>query len=143
MLVLDANILIRAVLGVRALAAITEYAGRVRFLAPTAAFDEARAHLPKISLRRPIGSEDLVAVLDTLKAFIEVIEESAYTPRAGDARQRIAKRDPDDWHVLALALTFGCAVWTEDTDFFGVGVATWTTDRIELALGLLSAEPTA
>ena len=22
--------------------------------------------------------------------------------------------------------------WTEDTDFFGAGVATWTTDRIEV-----------
>ena len=84
----------------------------------------------------------MVAVLDTLKAFIEVIEEGIYTRRAGDARQRIAKRDPDDWHVLALALTFGCAIWTEDTDLFGVGVATWTTDRIELALGLLTYDPT-
>ncbi|MBK6595685.1 MAG: nucleotide-binding protein, partial [Burkholderiales bacterium] len=23
-------------------------------------------------------------------------------------------------------------VWTEDADFFGTGVATWTTDRIAL-----------
>jgi len=25
-----------------------------------------------------------------------------------------------------------CPVWTEDADFFGTGVATWTTDRIAL-----------
>jgi PIN domain len=25
-------------------------------------------------------------------------------------------------------------VWTEDQDFFGTGLATWTTDRVELYL---------
>jgi hypothetical protein len=25
-------------------------------------------------------------------------------------------------------------VWTEDADFFGTGIATWTTDRVELYL---------
>jgi len=25
-------------------------------------------------------------------------------------------------------------VWTEDADFFGTGVATWTSDRVELYL---------
>lgn len=28
--------------------------------------------------------------------------------------------------------------WTEDTDFFGCGVATWTTDRVELYLADVS-----
>jgi len=28
----------------------------------------------------------------------------------------------------------GCPVWTEDADFFGAGVATWTTDRVALYL---------
>ena len=43
-------------------------------------------------------------------------------------------RDVDDWPVLACAMTIGCPVWTEDADFFGAGVATWTTDRITLYL---------
>jgi hypothetical protein len=43
-----------------------------------------------------------------------------------------AMRDADDWPVLACAMPLGCPVWTEDADFFGTGVATWTTDRIEL-----------
>jgi len=50
------------------------------------------------------------------------------------ALQRIAMRDADDWPVLACAMTIGCPVWTEDADFFGTGVATWTTDRVELYL---------
>ncbi|MCC6367466.1 MAG: nucleotide-binding protein, partial [Bryobacterales bacterium] len=42
--------------------------------------------------------------------------------------------DEDDWPVLAAALALCCPIWTEDTDFFGCGVATWTTDRVELYL---------
>ena len=32
------------------------------------------------------------------------------------------------------ALSLGCAIWTEDTDFFGTGVAVWTSSRIEIFL---------
>jgi hypothetical protein len=31
-------------------------------------------------------------------------------------------------------LELKCPLWTEDADFFGAGVATWTTDHIELLL---------
>jgi len=48
------------------------------------------------------------------------------------ARLRLARRDEDDWPILAAALALGCPMWTEDADFFRCGVATWTTDRVEL-----------
>ena len=41
---------------------------------------------------------------------------------------------PDDWPVAAVALLLGLPIWTEDQDFFGSGIATWTTDRVELFL---------
>ena len=40
-------------------------------------------------------------------------------------------RDKDDWPALALALPLECAIWTEDQDFFGIGIATWTTNTVE------------
>ena len=48
MLVLDANILIRAVLGSRVLALLRKYADQVEFLAPDTAFQEAREHLGEL-----------------------------------------------------------------------------------------------
>lgn len=51
-----------------------------------------------------------------------------------EARQRLRGRDEDDWPVLAAALSLSCAIWTEDTDFFGTGVAVWTSDRVEIYL---------
>ncbi|MEJ8820440.1 PIN domain-containing protein [Variovorax humicola] len=31
-------------------------------------------------------------------------------------------------------MVIGRPVWTEDADFFGTGIATWTTDRVALYL---------
>jgi len=48
------------------------------------------------------------------------------------ALARIGQRDQHDWQVLACALLLNCPIWTEDRDFFGTGVATWTTALVEL-----------
>jgi len=73
-------------------------------------------------------------MLDRLRDFVESVDESLYSRYEILAQKRISRRDPDDWHVVAAALTFQCPIWTEDRDFFGSGIATWTTDRVELFL---------
>ena len=70
--------------------------------------------------------------------MVQAVEAETYQSFEYVVRQRIAQRDEDDWPVLAAALALGCAIWTEDTDFFGCGVATWTTDRVELYLAKAS-----
>lgn len=131
---LDANILIRAVLGSRVLGLIHQYAGQVEFLAPDVAFHEAREHLPGILAQRKIPAAPAMDTLDLLSRLVQAVEVETYASFEGVARQRIQQRDEDDWPVLAAALALGCPIWTEDTDFFGCGVATWTTDRVELFL---------
>ena len=73
-----------------------------------------------------------MTVLDTLESVVQSLEFDLYAGLQQQALQRIAMRDADDWPVLACAMTIGCPVWTEDADFFGTGVATWTSDRVEL-----------
>jgi predicted nucleic acid-binding protein len=131
MLVLDANILIRAVLGSRVLSLLRKYAGQIEFLAPDTAFQEAREHLPSILERRGIPIDPAIASLNSLSDLVQTIEFETYSSFEEVARERIASRDEDDWPILAAALALGCPIWTEDTDFFGCGVATWTTDRVE------------
>jgi predicted nucleic acid-binding protein len=131
--VLDANILIRAVLGRRA-REILETVTRVRFFAPDTAFAEAREHLPEILKKRGINPEAAVAVLNEMLVLIGCIDVEIYGPFETTARERLARRDEEDWPVLATALALECPIWTEDADFFGAGVATWTTDRIEWLL---------
>jgi hypothetical protein len=51
-IVLDANILVRAVLGSRVPDLLAAHAARATFLAPDAAFDDAREHLPAVLGKR-------------------------------------------------------------------------------------------
>jgi predicted nucleic acid-binding protein len=134
MLVLDANILIRAVLGRRVRNIITTYANTIEFFAPDVTFAEASEHLPKVLTKRGIQVEPAMALLESLGKVVQAVGVDTYSVSEIDARRRLVGRDPDDWPVLATALVLNCPIWTEDTDFFGAGVATWTSDRVELFL---------
>ena len=141
MLVLDANILIRAVLGRRVRELLERHAVRgVRFLAPEAAFEEVSNYLPMLLEKRGIPRDDVPASLSELRAIVEAVEADFYRSFERQARQRLRGRDEADWPILATALGLGCGLWTEDQDFFGTGVAVWTTNRIEI---LLEQESTA
>lgn len=135
-IVLDANILIRAVLGERVRRLIVEHSDTVSFYAPDAAFAEAREHLPVILEKRGGDAEASLAVLDFLETLVLPLDTELYQGFEAQALARIGERDPADWPALACALSLGCPVWTEDADFFGTGVATWTTSRIHIFLDL-------
>jgi predicted nucleic acid-binding protein len=134
-LVLDANILVRAVLGTRVRGLIERYAGPVDLLIPEAAIAEVQEHLPTILAKRRLPLEPAVEVLDRLRAFIQELPELFYVAQKESARARLSGVDAEDWPVLACALALECSVWTEDRDFFGTGVATWTSGRVEIFLG--------
>ena len=133
-LIVDANILVRAVLGTRVREVIDTYCEEVSFFVPAAAFAEAEEHLPRLAAKRGADSEKILALLHALKDLVEVIEGDIYGEFQAEARERLGERDPEDWPVLASALALRCPIWTEDTDFFGCGVATWTSDRVRVFL---------
>jgi len=132
MLVLDANVLIRAVLGRRVPTLLAEYSSTVEFFAPDVAFAEAREHLPNILTKRGVPVPPALALLASLAEVVQEVDFETYSVLEVTARQRLRGRDLEDWPVLATALLMRCPIWTEDTDFFGTGVATWTTDRVEM-----------
>lgn len=135
MIILDANILIRAVLGKHVRLLLETYAVRgVRFYAPEVAYADAERYLPALLRKRERPDADLSAALAYLKSLIEPIGQDGYGFFEAEARQRLRGRDEEDWPVLAAALSLSCGIWTEDTDFFGTGVAVWTSDRVEIFL---------
>jgi len=69
-----------------------------------------------------------------LRFLVEPVDRETYSPFENEARERLRGRDEEDWPVLATSLAFQCPIWTEDTDFFGIGVAVWTSNRIEIYL---------
>jgi predicted nucleic acid-binding protein len=89
MIVLDANILIRAVLGRRVRQLIDTYAGQgVRFFAPDVAFDDAEKYLPPLLKKRGKPDADLAASLEYLRNIIEVVTPKRSKPKAPARRLR-------------------------------------------------------
>jgi predicted nucleic acid-binding protein len=130
-LVLDANILIRGTLGTKVRNFIADYCDAADFLVPGACVEDARTHLPEIAAARGLDRQVVAETLEALLRLVEIVPVEVYAAMEVEAKSRLASRDLDDWEVLALALSAECPVWTEDQDFFGVGVATWRTATVE------------
>ncbi len=108
-LVLDANILIRAVLGVRVRTLLECYEENCEFYSPDVCFLEARRHLPQILGNRGLDAGPALAVLDEIARLVQPIESALYQSFEAVARTRIAPRDLRDWPVVALALALNLA----------------------------------
>ena len=133
-LVVDANILIRAVLGTRVKSLIEAYCEQVTFFLPDAALAEAEEHLGALVLKRGGKPEIARKMLRQLAELMEVSTPDTYGEFEQEARERIGARDPEDWPVLACAIALDCPIWTEDTDFFGCGAAIWTSATVDVFL---------
>ena len=133
-LVLDANILLRAVFGTRVRELLETYEDAAGFYSPDVCFQEAQEYIPHVAKRRAVDSALALSVLEEVSRIVTPVDKSLFESYEELARERIQRRDPDDWPVVAVALMLGIPVWTEDQDFFGSGIPTWTTDRVELYL---------
>jgi predicted nucleic acid-binding protein len=129
-LILDANILIRTVLGQKSRALLMELYGQVEFFSPSVCFDDAQKYLPLILDKRGVPSNLALEVLNIIAGNVLLIEMDWLSGFENQARRLLKCRDEQDWPILAAALALDCPIWTEDTDFFGVGVATWTTANL-------------
>ena len=130
-LILDANILIRAVLGPKVRNLILDNAEKVRFFVPEVCFADAKKYLPEILSKKGLDPSLAIDVLDGLMNHIQLLENDWLEDFEEPSRERMQSRDPDDWPVLAAALALDCPIWRQDADFFGVGVVTWSTQHIE------------
>jgi predicted nucleic acid-binding protein len=133
-IVLDANILIRAVLGKKVRGIIQGFASTTQFFTPDLCYEDAVKYLPMLFTKRNLPVEDALDVLTSLICLIHIVDTSVYSLYEDEAKQRIAVRDINDWSIIATALLLDCPIWTEDNDFFGSGIATWTSDRVHLYL---------
>lgn len=134
-LVIDANILIRAVLGPRVRGLIERYCESVAFYIAEANANEAERYLasflaPKRGISEDLWRSTYASVLNA----VQVIADDILVEVAPAAKARIVARDENDWPAVAAAMLLDCPVWTEDKDFFGAGVAIWTTATVELYL---------
>ena len=79
MIVLDTNILIRAVLGRRVRQLVETYAAQgLRFVAPDVAFNDAQKYLPPLLNKRGKSDVDVTASLEYLSQLIEPVDCELY-----------------------------------------------------------------
>ena len=128
-LVLDANILIRGCLGVRVRALIADSAREVDFFVAEANASEASGYISELAAHRGLDPQICQEAFLSLMEAVQIVDSTWIETARDEALKRI--RDPADWPALALALQLECAIWTEDQDFFGTGVATWTTATVQ------------
>jgi predicted nucleic acid-binding protein len=132
-LVVDANILLGSALGRRVPEILARYSRHVNLVTPSICLEEAHRNIPAIAARRNVPVADLILELDRALEIIRSVEPDRYEAHERNARERMG-RHPNDWPIVATALLLKCPIWTQDSDFFGCGIATWTTATVEIYL---------
>jgi len=132
-LVADANVLLSAVTGGRA-ALILARQDLAEIVTTASAMAEVQEYAGPLARKVGLPLQTVSLAIATLPVL--VIEREEYARSLPEARRRIARRDPDDVDILALALHLGVDVWSNDSDFDIAGVGWHTTAQLLKRFGL-------
>lgn len=141
LLVVDANVFVGELLRRRGRALMRD--PRLTLMVSERALEEARHELSKRieyivgqkRMRRETADAMLLtSALEVAEEEATVVPDVAYSEHLEHAAHRVP-RDLDDAPTVALALALGgdecrCGIWTNDGDFLGCGVPTWTTETL-------------
>jgi predicted nucleic acid-binding protein len=120
--VCDANILLSAILG-RGRRPERMLRGGAQLLV----CDIQLAEVAKVLARFPHTPDDMQEMIEDAITGIAVVDAARLQSTERIARARLHARGQPDWPVLAAALELDAAIWSDDRDFFGVGVPVWST----------------
>lgn len=105
--VINANNLIRAVLGIKVFVLLDTFADRVVFVTARVAFDDAAKCLPGILAKRCSATEKIdlaAAMLTNSTLLVTPFPEEGYKAFEGAAKQRLGGRDKENLPFVALVL---------------------------------------
>lgn len=135
-LVVDTSVLVGDLLRVKGRQRLAD--PRLELFIPEQTLAEVHVELPRrigaFAASNGLSSvhrDDLVVVtLQSVDNNLAVVATEIYHPFMDEALAR-SQRDPSDWPVVACALALHGAIWTNDNDFLGTGVPTWTTQTLQ------------
>ena len=135
-LVVDTSVLVGELLRQKGRARLGD--DRLELFLPEQMWAETQVELPRRiqafarrrSLDHDVASDLIRLCLEAVEANVVVLDEAIYSAIEDEARAR-SLRDPTDWPVVACALALAADIWTNDNDFLGTGVATWTTESLQ------------
>jgi len=143
-LIVDTSVLVGELLRARGRERLG--ADRLELFIPEQMWSETEVELPRRiasfarqhQLDRGIAERLTTLCLEAVEANVIIIDHAVYAAAEEEAVAR-SLRDRRDWPVVACALALSAGIWTNDNDFLGVGVPTWTTDTLEAWLGRQAA----
>jgi len=91
-----------------------------RCVAAEAVATEIARHIPRLATQRRLDPALLFAALQVMP--VEWKPAANYQGKHDEAEHRIAARDPNDWPTVALAITLGLPVWSQDKDLTTAGL---------------------
>lgn len=129
MLLIDTNILLRCSLG-RALARVNVLRDKGVNLATTE--DNADELFEKLLNKFGHSLDTAEAEVQRVLEPLTVIGAEEYEHLRGAADGRLREGRKSDWPALAAAMALEGEIWSEDVDYFGVGVPVWSTANVHL-----------
>lgn len=130
----DANVLLSALIGGRArLVLVSPRIAEV--LTTEKTFAEVEEYAFVLGRKKKIDTDVLLLALAAMP--VTILGQSNYIASLPRARRQIARRDPDDVDLLALALELKIPLWFNDRDFERTGVELLTTEDLLRQLGLI------
>ena len=135
-LVIDTSVLVGELLRGAGRARLADE--RLELFLPEGMWNETRIELPRRinafvqrrGLDPTVGDQLAELSITAIDANVVILDQAVYAAVEDEARAR-SLRDPNDWPAVACALVLSAAIWTNDNDFLGTGIATWTTQTVQ------------
>jgi len=127
MLLIDTNILARCSQGRAMIRLHALHARGVNLATTDRNVDELERKLVEVF---GWSEKDARSEVDRVLDAVEVVPARDYEHGRRAADQRLRQGGKSDWPALAAALTLDAAIWSDDVDFFGVGVPVWSTANV-------------
>jgi predicted nucleic acid-binding protein len=135
-LVLDANIMVSALLGKSFPFLIRLVERDVLLMAPEPQFEETRKTLGN----RPAATAHWAdAQIERIKTIVAQLPATMYARHEQASRARLNSRGQSDWPVLAVSYETAAAIWSHDHDFFGSGAPVWSTFMLRRQMDMIDA----
>jgi predicted nucleic acid-binding protein len=127
----DANVLLAAIAGK---AAYKAFASGLDIHTTAHTWAEVAEYIPVFQERYQKTIEEIDEAF--AKAPVTVHERKDYAVKLAEAEVLMAKKDPEDVDVAALALSMDAPVWSNDNDFKDFPTGRFTTAQLLKVLGL-------
>ncbi len=122
----DSNVILSAVIGKAALRVFTE--NQFEFVTTQFNLEEVEEYLPRLASKYQLEERLLLWQLKMLP--LRSFSKHYYEKYFHHATLLLKGRDPDDVHLVALALKEKSAIWSNDRDFENLSIPVYTTAQL-------------